>query len=233
MINKSSVNGFRIFNSNDWSSKSKAILQTCATEFSLIEHTASKLEVLCSSSNDICIGYFNDLLKQWENAKWDNSRYDYYVQVPELHYLILVILCSIKGLLDSLVKLLNTENIINSRVNGFNKANDNVGGRVLNALQRNVSASHKTKANIIYNLIVDHKENWIDEVVLLRDRFIHLDGGAHQIMLNMNILIKNNKLVFEGAYPPLLKDKRIDLYLREKIISLEEFSKSFLEEIKS
>lgn len=232
MINKTSVSGFKIFNPNKWRNRSKAIIQTCTTELSLIEHTASQLEVLCSSANDICNSYFKDLLEQWKKANWENSRCEYFVQVPEFHYLILVILCSIKGLLDAIVELLNSEKIVNSRVDGFHKNKDIIGGRVLNTLQNNAFASHKVKANRIYELIIDQKKNWIDEIVSLRDDFIHLKSGAHQVMLKMKILINDNQLVFEGAYPPKIQGKRIDLYFKEKVILLKEFSKSFLDGIK-
>ncbi len=137
LVDKSSFNSFKIFNPNKWEKESKAIIQSCATELSLIEYIVKKLEIICSNSKSNCIDQFMTLVKQWKLSPWDISRSNYYAQKPEMHYQIIAFFSITKSLLDIIVQLLYSEKIVDGNIHGFHKVKHEVGGNVLNLLKNN------------------------------------------------------------------------------------------------
>jgi len=232
LIDKSSYDSFNIFNPNEWENESKAIIQSCATELSLIEYISSSLEEICSRSKDICKEQYITLIQQWEKGKWDVSEAEYYVQIPELHLQIVGFFSIAKSLIDIIVKLISSENIVNEKIHGFHKKNDVIGGYLLNILKNNASSSNKQKTKRIHELFVSQKTIWIDELIRLRDSFIHIEEGAFQVMFVMDIKTKSDQLIYSGARSPSINKRPIDEYCKNTLIFIKNFSTLLLKEIK-
>jgi len=172
------------------------------------------------------------LLQQWELNHWEISKLNYYAQIPEMHLLITGFFSITKSLLDIIVQLLSSEGIVKENIHSFHKRNEVSGGYVLNILKNNSFASYKQKAEDIHDFLINQKKIWIDDLIYLRDRFVHIEGGAHQVMFLMELDIKDNKLVFKNAQPPLIKEITIDDYCKNKLENIRAFSSSLLKEIK-
>ena len=212
--------------------KSKPIIQSCATELSLLEYIVNRLESLCSDPKDICKKHFITLLQQWELNHWEISKPNYYAQIPELHLLITGFFSITKSLLDIIVQLLFSEGIVKENMHGFHKRNGVFGGYVLNILKNNTFSSYKQKAEDIHYFLLNQKKIWIDDLIYLRDSFVHIEGGAYQVMFLMELDIKDNKLIYKNAQPPLINEITIDAYCKNKLENIRVFSRSFTEEIR-
>ncbi len=78
-----------------------------------------------------------------------------------------------KSLLDVLCRYPLTTRT-GCRFDGFHKdKNGNVGGRVLNTLQNNVTLAMLPTRDSLVDLINAHKARWIDALVLMRDNVAH------------------------------------------------------------
>ena len=232
LIDESSSKSFSIFNPNEWENKSKAIIQSCATELSLIEYIVKRLEKLCSNPKEMCQKHFMTLIQQWEMNHWEISKANYYAQIPEMHLLITGFFSMAKSLLDIIVQLLYTEGIVNNYIDGFHKSKDVFGGEVLNILNNNSIASYKQKAEEIHDFLFIQKKIWIDDLIFFRNKFVHIEEGAHQAMFLMEFDIKNNRLVFKNAQPPSINEITIDDYCKNKLENIRGFSISILKEIR-
>jgi len=234
---KSSVDAFRLFNPNDWSGNSKAIILSCSTELSLLHFEAKLISNLCRYPKKICKPHFESLQRSRVSPDSSLPKTICFAQVPELHANIKALFAGLKGLLDLIVQLLPSEGIVNTSLNGFHRKDKSgvtiYGATVLNALENNACSDKKTIAKNIHALINSHKEKWIDNVIEARDLLIHPQKGAHQVMFEMKLKSVKNALVYKNAVPPSIGNMDIDRYAKKQIGNIEEFIKAFLDELRS
>jgi hypothetical protein len=157
-LDRSSVSAFSMFNPNDWLARSRSVVQSCSTELSVLEYGAERIDQMCSSREERTRPAFRTLTTQWAVAKWDLDRSIYFAEVPEMHASIEAFFSGLKSLLDLIVQLLSTEEVVGTRINGFHREGRVYGGRVLNALERNARSGKKPLAKSLLDLIPDHKQ---------------------------------------------------------------------------
>ncbi len=63
-VDPASVQAFHIFNPNDWSGLSKAIVGSCAAQHGLINYSVNKLHELFGNAEKICLPKIIELKKQ-------------------------------------------------------------------------------------------------------------------------------------------------------------------------
>ncbi len=56
-----SVSAYYIFNPNNWSGQSRAIVQSCAASFGVMKHNVQKIHELCLAGKEVCCPRFGDL----------------------------------------------------------------------------------------------------------------------------------------------------------------------------
>ena len=138
---KSSVDAFRIFNPNDWSGISKAIILSCSTELSLLHFEAKIISELCRYPKRICKPHFENLKRSWGSPDSSLIKTACFAQVPELHATIKAFFAGLKGLLDLIVQLLSSEGVVNANLDGFHRKYKSgvpiYGASALNALTNN------------------------------------------------------------------------------------------------
>lgn len=233
LIDSSSVPAFQIFNPNAWEGDSRAVVQSCSTEFSVLQYEAIRIAEMCRSSKDQCQPHFENLKNQWGNSRWDLAKTICYGQVPELHMLIEGFFSGMKSLLDLIVQLLSTENVVACKLDGFHKTKDVYGGVVLNALDNNACSAKKHTANILKELIIEHKRLWIDEVITSRNLLIHPTKGVHQLMFEILVESNDGTLIFKDAVPPFVGEHRIDRYSAAQIDNIRRFVQEFLKRFRN
>jgi hypothetical protein len=54
-----------IFNQNEWVSEGKAIVQSCASAYSVILHVVDRIGLMCFSPEEQCWPHFSTLEEQW------------------------------------------------------------------------------------------------------------------------------------------------------------------------
>lgn len=129
-VDESAVAAFSLFNPNDWMGQSRGVVQSCATELSVLRYSAARIEKLCANAKDACNHHFQNLNAQWQTSPWDLARLVYFGQVPELHVLIEGFFAGLKSLLDLDSQLLTTEGVVGAAVDGFHRSKDVYGGTV-------------------------------------------------------------------------------------------------------
>lgn len=67
----STVVGAEIFDPNSWSTNSKALVQSCWTEYSVLNHCVEQLNTMCSEAERICKAQTATLQQQWDTANFD------------------------------------------------------------------------------------------------------------------------------------------------------------------
>ncbi len=80
LINPASVQAFHIFNPNDWSGLSKAIVSSCAAQHGLLNYSVNKLHELFGNTEKICLPNINNLKNQWK-ILWIMLKFKYKVMV--------------------------------------------------------------------------------------------------------------------------------------------------------
>ncbi len=110
----SSVAAFQLFNPNDWSAESKAIIQSCSTELSVLHFECNNIEKLCINPGQHCLSHFKNLKRSWKKPTDTLHKTVCYAQIPEIHVFIKAFFASLKGLLDLVVQLLPSEKIVNT-----------------------------------------------------------------------------------------------------------------------
>jgi hypothetical protein len=222
------VVGAEIFNPNLWSGMSKGIVQSCWTEYSVLHHCSSQIADMCANSESLCQRNVEMLQQQWRTARFDLAKIIVYGQVPGLHMCIESFFAGIKTLLDLLVQLLSSEKIVTGVVDGFHRAQDTYGGKVLNALDNNAPGNRKDVAAKVRDLIVEHKALWIDEAIRARDQLIHPEKGIHQLMFQLDFGAQGDTLVCKRISPPMIGARAIDDYARSALTQAHSFSSNFL-----
>lgn len=166
-------------------------------------------------------------------AKWDLDRSIYFAEVPEMHVSIEAFFAGLKSLLDLIVQLLSTEEVVGTRINGFHREGKVYGGRVLNALERNARAGKKPLAKSLLDLITDHKKRWIDQVISSRDSLIHPPNGAHQVMFEIKLEEHDGEVVLSDVLPPSIGDLTITQHCATQLVNMKQLAREFLERLRA
>ncbi len=225
---KSATAGAGIFNPNSWIGASKGIIQSCWTEYSVLDHCAYQIAVLCRDADGLCRRHIKSIQEQWDTNRFDLKKVVVYAQHPDLHLMIEAFFSGIKTLLDLIVQLLTAERVVNVVVDGFHRDQDVYGGKVLNALTNNASTDRKAIAAQAAELISQHKKAWIDQAVFARDQLIHPNKGMHQLMFHLDFATKGDKLACVRVTPPQIDSMLIDQYAQKILKNAKEFSSAFL-----
>jgi hypothetical protein len=233
VLDNTSKTAYMIFNSNDWDGNSKAIISSCAAQFSLLEYQATKLQSLVHRSRKICELRFKELHDQWEKSPWDVKKCDYLVEIPEFHLNIQAYLATIKALLDLTAQLISAKGIVNKTVHGFHKKGTRVGGELLQILNTKAKPEKADTASKLIKLIDEQKTIWIDRAVEVRDILIHPEEGLLQIMFRLEISVKKGELKLLKIKQPSLASQPFAEYAQITFMQVENFSKAFLKIIKA
>lgn len=225
---KSAVAGAEIFNPNSWAGASKGIIQSCWTEYAVLHHCVGEVVDLCGKAGSLCQNQVQSIQEQWNTTRFDLEKVVIYGQQPDLHLRIEAFFSGVKTLLDLIVQLLSTEKVVVAVVDGFHRAQDVYGGKVLNALTNNASNDRKETAQKAASLISDHKDAWIDQAVFARDQLIHPKRGMHQLMFHLEFAEKDGNLVCVQITPPQIDSLPIDQYAQKVLKHTREFSSAFL-----
>jgi hypothetical protein len=227
-VDPSSVAGAEMFNPNSWSGESRGIIQSCWTEYSVLNHCIAQISDMCNDAEHVCAKNIEPIQLQWHAKKFELERVAIFSQQPDLHIRIEAFFSGVKTLLDLLVQLLSSEKIVSIGVDGFHREKDVYGGNVLNALGNNAQKNKKNAAAKLEAMISGHKKLWIDQVILARDRLIHPEKGMHQLMFHLEFVEKANALICVKAHPPEIDSKPIHLYAQDILKQATVFSSSFL-----
>lgn len=230
-IDPSAVPAFGLFNPNDWHGPSRGVVLSCSTKYSVLYYSVAQIKKICQSPMDHCRNHIMRLQGNWKRNSWELNKGAYFVQVPKLHVLIEAFFAGTKALLDLIVQLLTTEAVVGIELNGFNRKGTVYGGRVLNALNRNVSAKRADTANVIAELIVNHKDTWIDDVIKARNLLVHPEKGLHQLMFRLHLVTQGQDLLCQAIVPPHVGNTRIDDYVSKQIGNMEVFALDFLNQL--
>ena len=230
LVNSASVAAFHIFNQNDWTGLSKAVVRSCAAQLGLLNYSVNKFRELFDISNKFCEPKFNELKKQWNTSKWPIEKIDYFAEIPEVHLFIQVFLNSIKTFLDLIVQLISTEKIVNKKIHGFHKKGKDPGGETLHILRN--KQTNKKIAEHILKLIAEHKRKWIDDAVNARDSLVHPEMGLIQVMFQLEITPRVSELELSELKKPSINNINFDQYAEETYRQLTDFSQSFIKILK-
>lgn len=219
------VAGAEVFDQNAWDGDSKGIIQSCWNEYAVLDHSVQQILDFCRNGANHCQSQINALLAQWP---FDLTKVEVFAHQPGLHMRIEAFLSGAKTLLDLLMQLLSTERVVGGVVDGFHRAHNEYGGKVLRMLDRNATAAGKTTAKAIGSLIREHKASWIDQIIYARDQLIHPGGGMHQLMFYFALAEKNGALVVQKISPPSMGSSPIDSFAPSVLKSAQRFSTEYL-----
>jgi len=228
----SSWHAFQIFNPNEWPQSSKSIIQSCSAELSTLQHAAGRIAWICDHREERCAHCLQTLKDQWNNAKWVIEDSLYLAEDPELHLVIEGFFSSIKTLLDLIVQLLSSEAIVGAQIHAFHKDGDTIGGRVLKVLRRNAKQQKRDLAKSLVDLISDHKQRWIDEVIKTRDLLIHPPNGARQVMFELRLENRDGALHID-VVSPSIRDLTIVEYAARQVQNMRQFAVDFLKKMRA
>jgi len=225
-----------LFNPNYWAGDSRALMNSCWAEYSVLDHNVNRLAEMCKSAVDQCREHIETLKQQWAGKKLDLERGAIFGLKPDLHLRIEAFLSEVKTLLDLMVQLLYSEHVVTQEVHGFHKKNhrdfDPCGGNVLNILEHNVSNDMKNVAFEFYKLIKSHKTKWIDGAISARDQLIHPLKGMYQLMYRMHFEEKDGALNCSSVDPPTIDGMSIDKYARQTLSEIHDFATDFINLLK-
>lgn len=183
---------------------------------------------MCDDAERVCANNIETIQQQWRTARFDLRKMVFFGQQPDLHIRIEAFFSGVKTLLDLLVQLLSTEKVVSEAVDGFHRAQNVYGGRVLNALRNNAMKNKKDAAAKLDALVSEQKTLWIDQVILARNQLIHPEKGMHQLMFHLEFAEEDNVLECVKVNPPEIDGKPIHLYAQEVLRQAAAFSTSFL-----
>lgn len=224
----SAIAGAGIFDPNSWSGASKGIIQSCWTEYSVLHHCVFQIVGLCREADLLTRNQIKSIQEQWNTKKFDLEKVVIYGQQPDLHMRIEAFFSGTKTLLDLIVQLLTSEKVVNGVIDGFHRAQDVYGGKVLNALTNNASNDRKETAAKAVVLISQHKAAWIDQAVFVRNHLIHPEKGMQQLMFHFEFAEKGDRLVCKKVTPPEIDSLPMDEYAQKVLKHAQEFSSAFL-----
>ena len=228
-IDWSAVNAGEVFNTNSWTGISKGVIQSCWTEYSVLDHCAHLIIDICQQRESLCRNQIEEIKGQWRNSKFDWRHCTFRSQNSDLHIYIKAFFTCVKTLLDLLMQLLSSEKIIVVVVDGFHRHKNIYGGTVINALENNAKGNKKQIAQKVVKLLEEHKTLWIDQVILARDNFIHPEKGVYQLMFRLEFEEKMNNLECVEIIPPIVCSYSIDQYVEQTSKNIQIFATLFLE----
>jgi hypothetical protein len=226
LLDPASVSAFHIFNPNQWSGLSKAIVTSCAAQHGLLNYSVKKLHELFGNAEKICLPKINELKNQWTTSRWPIGKCEYLAEVPEVHLFIQVFLNSIKTFLDLIVQLISTENIVYKKIHGFHKKRKDPGGELLHTLKN--KATNNKLTDSLFKLILEQKGKWIDDAVNARDSLVHPEKGLIQVMFQLEIEPKNSELELTGIRKPSVGTADFNQWADEIFKNLNTFSELFI-----
>ncbi len=227
-VDQSTWESTKVFNPNSWSGDSKGIAQSCWVELSVLRHCIVQIHALCTDRKTQCSSQIANIQKQYKSAQFPIEKSIVFAEKPELHMRIEAFFSGVKSLLDLMVQLLTTENIVSVAVHGFHRTKNVYGGSVINALQNNATKNHKELAKNIEKLIAQHKNQWIDQVVRARDDLIHPRKGMFQLMFQMDFEENNGDLICTQVKSPTVNSAPIDQYTARTLQQITEFATAFI-----
>lgn len=233
LYHESAWPAFSVFNPNDWNSRSKPIIHSCAANYGLLVYGVAKIESIFAAADSLCQPRVEDLVAQWTASKWDLSSCMYLVDIPEAHLSIHAFLSTAKTFLDVFVQLIRSEGLVHDEIHGFHKKGSNVGAQLLHMLKNNAQTPKKHVAMLIHDLISEHKTLWIDDVVNGRDAFIHPEGGLTKVMFGLDLYEAGGELKLSRILKPSFNDEDFDIYARKTLSMVEEFSAKCIEYLRS
>lgn len=233
MLDQSTAPAFSVFNPNDWGRNSKLIVQSCAANYGLLIYAVARIKNIFSQADGLCLSRFNDLKAQWKMSRWNLSSCIYLVDIPEAHLSIHSFLSTVKTFLDVFAQLISSEGIVHDKIHGFHKKGENVGGRLLHILSNNAVKSKKQVATLLHDLICHHKLIWIDHAVNNRDFFIHPENGLSKVMFALELDEVDGELKLIKIIKPSFDNEDFDAYVGKTLSRVDEFSKKYLEYLKS
>lgn len=216
LVDGSSWSAHEIFRSNDWRGESKPIIISALAQFALLLHTSSAASEAVDVGNRICSVRFENLQRQWRQAKWDFPQLRYFVEVPAVHQYIHAFLAAGKTLLDLLAQLVTTEGVVIKKVDGFHKKADIVGGELLSFLtieNRKVAAGRQLQAAKLYDHLKREKTTWIDTLVKARDNMAHPRRGMVQSMWELEVIESEGLLQVKHLVRPQIGGLPFDEYV--------------------
>jgi hypothetical protein len=208
----STVESAKILNPNVWPPRSRGIIQSCSAEFSAFHHCIEQIRAMCKDRENLCQSHIKSLQQQWALAKFELGKAVYFGEQPDLHMRIESFLSGVKSLLDLLVQLLSSERVVAAAVHGFHRDRDVYGGSVLKVLQNNARKDRKSLAGKMKALLIEHKKEWIDEVIRARDDLIHPQKGMLQLMFQLDFVEQDGNVVCTQINPPAVGTMPIDQY---------------------
>ncbi len=234
LAEESLVISAQIFDQNSWNNKkSKLIIQSCLYEHSALLRCESQIKHLCSKSDHLCQKQIERFKTCWGTDKSQLKKTNIFAQSAGLHIHIEAFFSGIKTLLDLLVQLITSEQVVTARIHGFHEKNNTHGGKILNILDGNAVSDKKQIAKKIHALITEHKKIWIDQAISVRNGLIHPEKGMSQIMFQLEFIEQGNSLVCEKIHPPAIEEKPIDQYAEGARKNIQEFAGNFLELLNS
>jgi hypothetical protein len=217
-----------IFNPNCWHNDSRNLILSCGAELSVLHHCIKQIVLLCNNREENCQRQINGLQQQWDRKRFDLEKVNLLCEQPDLYIQIKAFFSVVKSFLDLIVQLLYSENIVNTKIHGFHRDKEIYGGSVLNALNNNVSQNKSPVANNILNLLIKHKGDWIDKAINARHQLIHPRQGMLQLMLRLNCIEKEGKLVCTHIDLPEIDSTPIDQYAQHTLEQLKTFVIEFI-----
>lgn len=227
-LHSSSVVGAEIFNPNFWDRGSKALVQSCWSEYSVLHYCAGQIAAICAGADGRFASQVESLRAQWRATPFPVKEMIFFAEEPDLHLRIEAFFCGMKSLLDLLAQLLTTEKIVSCNLDGFHRDKDIFGGKVVNALSNNAVKAKKDVAYEVGLLISDHKKSWIDQAINARDLLVHPSRGAQQLMFRLDIVETNGSIECRGTYPPMVGAVSIPEYANASLQNIAQFSTAFL-----
>lgn len=201
---------------------------SCLTEFSVLHHCVAQIDDICKTPEKWCQSHVKLLQEQWTTSQFDLGRVALFGEQPDLHMRIEAFFSGIKSLLDLMVQLLASEKIVATAIDGFHRDKSVYGGRVLKVLQNNVPSAQKELAGKIETLLVQHKDQWIDEAISARDLLIHPNKGVSQLMFRFECEEKLGKLAFKQISPPTIGSTAINEYAKRTMEKTRIFARAFI-----
>ena len=224
--------GAEIFNPNLWNVPSKSIVHSCWSEYSVLHYCSKQISSMCKKPESLCKKHIMTLQEQWKITKYDLDRLIFFALQPDLHIRIQAFFSGVKTLLDLFMQLLTSENVVGIVIDGFHRKGNVYGGKVLNALKKNVRADKRTEASNLETFILRHKNVWIDQVIQARDALVHPDGGMFQLMFNIVLFEKDGVLHCDEIRPPAINSKSIEVFANDTLDQIKEFSTNFFRILK-
>ena len=222
-----------IFNPNEWSNDSKAVIASCSAQFALLLFASTALATAHEGVAQICAQRVAELQRQWRASRWDLQRLRYFVEVPSVHLSIQAFLVTVKTLLDLMAQLLSTERVVHTRLHGFHKKGRVVGGEVLYALAHKRNPLRGEAAARIREYLTEQKSVWIDEVVEARDCLAHPTRGAPQVMWELEVKAEDGSLACERIVPPHIGEQAFDRYAASVAGLCEVFATKILADVRT